>query len=91
MLGETEGGRRRGRRRAEWLDGALQGSLACCSPQACTESGMTEQLNWIEVMLLGESLAWKLIHKIFVCEELYDMKCITMRKSPKSYVHWLPL
>ena len=28
--------------------GKGQGSLACCSPQGCTESDMTEQLNWNE-------------------------------------------
>ena len=26
-------------------DGEGQGSLACCSPWGCKESGMTEQLN----------------------------------------------
>ena len=42
MLGGIEGWRRRGCQRMAQLDGVLQGSLACCNPQACTESGMTE-------------------------------------------------
>ena len=56
MLGNIEGGRRRGRQRMRWLDGItdlmdmslskLQGSLACCSPWGCKESDTTEQLNW---------------------------------------------
>ena len=55
MLGKTEGRRRRGDR---WLDGITdsmdmsvsklwqrQGSLVCCSPRGCKESGMTELLD----------------------------------------------
>ena len=30
-----------------------QGSLACCSPWGCKESGMTEQLNWISYTVRG--------------------------------------
>ena len=55
MLGNIEGGRRRGQQRIRWLDGhefeqALrvgdgQGSLACCSPWGCKELDTTEQLN----------------------------------------------
>ena len=57
MLGEIEGGRRRGRLRMGWLDGITdsghefeealgvgdgQGSLVCCSPWGHKESDMTE-------------------------------------------------
>ena len=60
MLGEIEGGRRRGHQRMRWLDGITnsgnefeqalgfgdgQGSLACCSPCGCKESDMSEQPN----------------------------------------------
>ena len=60
MLGKFEGRRRRGQQRMRWLDGITdsmdmfeqalevgdgQGSLACCSPWGCKESGTTEQLN----------------------------------------------
>ena len=59
-LGKIEVGRRRGQQRMRWLDGITdlihefeqtlggtegQGSLACCSPQGCKESDMTERLN----------------------------------------------
>ena len=57
MLGKTEGRKRSGQQRMRWLDGITdsmdvfeqalgdegQGSLACCSPQGCKESDMTEQ------------------------------------------------
>ena len=60
MLGGIGGRRRRGQQRMRWLDGITdsmdmfeqalevgdgQGSLACCSPWGCKESGTTEQLN----------------------------------------------
>ena len=61
MLGEIEGGRRRGRQRMRWLnditvfdghefeqtlgDSDGWGSLACCSPWSHKESDMTERLN----------------------------------------------
>ena len=64
MLRKIEG-RRRGWQRMRWLDGITnsldmslskllgvgdgQGSLACCSPRGHKESGMTEQLDWIEL------------------------------------------
>ena len=58
MLGNIEGGRRRGWQRMRWLDGItdlmdmslskLQGSLACCSPWGCKESDTAEQLNWTD-------------------------------------------
>ena len=60
MLGGIEGGRR-GRQRMRWLDGITDSIdmtlnklhelvtdrevLACCSPQGCKESDMTERLN----------------------------------------------
>ena len=64
MLGNTEGGRRRGWQRMRWLDGITdsmdmslsklrigdgQGGLACCSPWGCKELDRTEQLNWTEL------------------------------------------
>ena len=54
MLGQIEGGRRRGRRSVRWLDGITeqvlgvrdgQASLACCGPRGRKELDMTEQLN----------------------------------------------
>ena len=61
MLGNSEGGRRRGQQRMRWLDditdsmdlslsklwgdGEGQGSLVCCSPWGHKESDTTEQLN----------------------------------------------
>ena len=60
MLGKIEGRRRRGREdeMVGWHhqlngcrfaqtpgDGEGQGSLVCCSPWGCKESGMTERLN----------------------------------------------
>ena len=60
MLGNIEGGKRRGRQRMRWLDGIVdsmdmseqapgdsegQGSLAFCSPCGCKESDTTEQVN----------------------------------------------
>ena len=57
MLGNIEGGRRRGRQRMRWLDGIKfewtlgvgdgEGSLVCCRPWGCKESDMTEWLNWL--------------------------------------------
>ena len=66
MLGKIEGGRRIGQQRMRWLDGITysmemsvsklrddgQGSLACCSPQGCKESDMTERLKWTEIRSL---------------------------------------
>ena len=66
MLGDIEGGRRRGLQRMRWSDGITnqwtwvcigsgswwwQGSLACCSPWGHKESDMTEWLNWTELGL----------------------------------------
>ena len=63
MLGETEGGRRRGKQRMRWLDGIMtqwtwvwvtlavgdgQGDLACCSPWGHKESDTTEWMNWTD-------------------------------------------
>ena len=56
MLGKMEGRRRRGRQRMRWMDGITdwtwvwanfgrQGSLVCCSPWGCKESGTIERLN----------------------------------------------
>ena len=60
MLGKTEGRRRKGRQRMNWLDGltnsvdmslsklgigAGQGGLACGSPWGHKESDITERLN----------------------------------------------
>ena len=55
ILGNIEGGRRRGQQRMRWLDGITdsmdmnlgdgQGGLACCSPWGRKELDMTEQLN----------------------------------------------
>ena len=58
MLGKTEGRRTRGKQKMRWLDGITEsmdmsfprdgegrGSLACCSPWVCKESGLIEQLN----------------------------------------------
>ena len=57
MLGNIEGGRRKGRQRMRWLDGITdsmdkfeqalgdgegQGGLACCSPWGCRELDVTE-------------------------------------------------
>ena len=69
MLGKTEY-RRRGWQRMRWLDGITdsmdmnlsklgdeQGSLACCSPWGCKESGMTERLNWTDQD-----------YKVFICK-----------------------
>ena len=71
MLEKIECGRRRGQQRMRWLDGITnsmdmslsklpgvgdgQGSLACCSPWGCKESGITEQLNW----RVKEWMGWK--------------------------------
>ena len=64
MLEKTEGGRRRGRQRMQWLDGITdlmdmglrnsrswywQGGLACCSPWGRKESDMTERLSCTEL------------------------------------------
>ena len=54
MMGNIEGGRRRGQQRMRWLDaitnsmgvGDGQGGLACCSPWCHKKSDKTEQLNW---------------------------------------------
>ena len=54
MMGNIEGGRRRGQQRMRWLDaitnsmgvGDGQGGLACCSPWRHKKSDKTEQLNW---------------------------------------------
>ena len=62
MLGKTEGRRRRGRQRTEWLDGITDStdmSLSklqnwqwtgrpCCSPWGHKELDTTEGLNWTE-------------------------------------------
>ena len=58
MLGEIEGGRRKGQQKMRWLDGITdsvdmskprvsveQGSLVCRSPWGRKELDMTEQLN----------------------------------------------
>ena len=58
MLGEIEGGRRKGQQKMRWLDGITdsvdmskprvsveQGSLAYCSPWGGKESDTTEGLN----------------------------------------------
>ena len=57
MLGEIEGGRRRGRQRLRWLDGITdsmdmslgvcdgQGGLACCGSWGHKEMDTFEQLN----------------------------------------------
>ena len=60
MLGNIEGGRRKGRQRMRWVDGITesmdkfeqtlgdsegQGSLVCCSLQVCNGLDMTERLN----------------------------------------------
>ena len=64
MLGKTEGRRRREWQRMRWLDRQLnghefeqatgvgegQGSLECCSPWSCKESGMAEWLTWTEAV-----------------------------------------
>ena len=64
MLGKTEGGRRRGRRRMRWLDGITEsmdmvwvdsgswwgmGGLACWGSWSQKESDTTEWLNWTEL------------------------------------------
>ena len=40
-------------RESEWTpgDGDGQGGLVCCSSWGCKDSGMTERLNWTEVIL----------------------------------------
>ena len=60
MLGNIEGGRRRGRQRMRWLDGIKfewtlgvgdgEGSLVCCSPWGHKESDTTKRPNWTEAL-----------------------------------------
>ena len=59
LLGNIEGGKRRGRQRMRWLDNIIhghefektpgdskgQGSLVCCRPWGHKELNMTERLN----------------------------------------------
>ena len=64
MLGNIEGGRRRGQQRMRWLNGitdsmntnlsklwemVMKRNLECCSPWGHKELDTTERLNWIEL------------------------------------------
>ena len=70
MLGNTEGGGKRGQQRMRWLDGITdsmdmsltpgigdgQGGLECCNPWVCKESDMTERLNWTDSSKMSGSM-----------------------------------